>query len=225
MKTLTFDPLDPFPLIEEGVFSYAQEQAHSAQVDQYFNIPTEEVEKTLSSTPLSQPHEQMWIGLPVQSMLTPYTEIRRILEILKPRPATTIVDLGSGYGRVAWVIRRHMSDVRFIGFEIVSSRIQAGLDAFLRHGESLTTIEMHCADLADPALIIPSAEYYFIYDFGSRRSIEKVLNDLRLIASKKKLTVVARGRLSRDLIEKQTPWLSQVHSPRHFAHYSIYRSA
>ncbi len=70
-----------------------------------------------------------------------------------------------------------------------------------------------------------AADFFFIYDYGTRPAVQKTLEDLREIARSRPITVVGRGRLSRDAIERQHPWLSQVCPPRHFKNYSIYSSA
>jgi hypothetical protein len=81
-----------------------------------------------------------------------------------------------------------------------------------------------CADLSDLAFRPLAAEFYFIYDYGTPRAISKTLEDLRVIAQRQAITVVGRGRSSRDAIEREQPWLSQVMKPEHHGHYSIYRS-
>jgi hypothetical protein len=81
------------------------------------------------------------------------------------------------------------------------------------------------ADLNSPDFAPAPADIYFMYDFGSRDAIEKTLHDLREIAKTRPITVVGRGRSSRDAIELRHPWLSQVTQPLHTKNYSVYRSA
>jgi hypothetical protein len=52
-----------------------------------------------------------------------------------------------------------------------------------------------------------------------------VLASLRELARERGITVVGRGRRIRDAIEAEHPWLASVVPAKHFAHYSIYRSA
>jgi hypothetical protein len=86
-------------------------------------------------------------------------------------------------------------------------------------------VTLECADLADPAFKPRLADFYFIYDFGSRPAIAKTLADLSLVARQGPITVVGRGRASRDEVERRHPWLSEVVEPEHLPRYSIYRSA
>lgn len=224
---MSFDPQNPFPLPVEGQHTYADAQAHSQICDSWLGLHTNEVEEALIDKALllgagSREH-QLWIGLPVRSLLTPYSEIRELLERLRPRQGQTVIDCGAGYGRIAFVLERHFPGVRFIGYELVPERVQEAARC-LGRGE-YPNAEMRCVDLADPAFMPAAADFYFIYDFGTRGAIEKTLQDLKRTARHRAATVVGRGRAVRDAIERGHPWLSQVVAPEHFSHYSIYRSA
>lgn len=221
---LEFDPRDPFPLLPEDSHDYHAEQAHAARVDAWLGLDTEATELAVGMTP----GQQNWAGLPIQALMTPYTELRFILEQLKPQPGETIVDLGAAYGRMGFVLARHFPRSRFIGYELDRARVaegRRGLEKFLSSvGVPETAIRLEVADLEDPRFRMPEAEYYFIYDYGTRAAIEKTLDDLRLLARNQAVTVVGRGRCARDTIERGQPWLSQVSEPEHFDHFSIYRS-
>jgi hypothetical protein len=62
-----------------------------------------------------------------------------------------------------------------------------------------------------------------MYDYGSRAAIEHTLAQIKAHAPKHPVVVVARGRLTRDLIERENPWLSQVHPPQHLGNYTIFQ--
>ncbi len=224
---LVFDPKEPYPHRPLDEVPYAEAQAHSDQVDQWLGLQTVEIEKALSKGSLGsvapEKAHQLWIGLPVKSMLTPYTELRFLLEYLKPEPGQAVVDLGAGYGRMGFVAGSHFQGVRFVGYEFVPERVNEGRRCLGRF--SFPGVELLQADLESPEFSPEPAEYYFLYDYGTRRAIEKTLLDLQRIAQSRPITVVGRGRASRDAIERAHPWLSAVVTPEHFAHFSIYRSA
>jgi hypothetical protein len=217
---IDFDPNNPFPLLASGTYTLAEAQAHARLVDAWLGLQAEAIEAELvirkKMTGIFE-DAQAWIGLPVQSMLTPYVELRTMLHELAPQAGTRVVDLGAAYGRMAWVIAKHHPGVEFIGYELVAERVREGL----RAGAGMQLIQ---ADLSLSSFRMPEAEIYFIYDFGSRDAIEKSLQDLRVIAGSRPITVVGRGRASRDAIERSHPWLSQIIPPRHTAFYSVYRS-
>ena len=217
---ILFDPEDPFPLLSAP--DYAAEKIHSAQVDQWLGIETEKLEALESSMPQVE-GKNLWVGLPSASLLTPYTELREILSRIKPKAGETFVDLGAAYGRMAFVLARHHPDVSFIGYELSERRVKEGVSAFERSG--LGRARLILQDLAAPGFTPVPACYYFVYDFGLRTDLEKTLSDLRAIAGTRAITVIGRGRLVRDLIERSEPWLSQVIPAEHHGRYSIYRSA
>jgi hypothetical protein len=220
---LLFDANDPYPLLPADSHSYAEAQLHSAEVDAWLGLKTAMIEAMLvRENATSMDSQQRWIGLPTQTLLTPYTEIRTLLQKLNPRPRETIVDLGAGYGRMGFVIGRHFPEVRFIGYELVEERVNEGVRCLAPF--EFSNVQLRVADLKAAEFRPEPAEFYFLYDFGSRDSIEKTLQDLRLIARAHKITVVGRGRASRDCIERQHPWLSQIIRPEHHAHFSIYHS-
>jgi len=222
---IQFDPTDPFPLLRDSdAADYKSAQKHSAEVDAWLGLQTEETEqriKSISSTPDIK-DEQLWVGLPLRSMLTPYTEIRTLLSQLDPQPGEWIVDLGAGYGRMGFVIGRHYGEVNFTGYEIVDERVLEANRCLRKF--KYPRIQMKTADLSAPEFKPVDADIYFLYDFGTRAAIEKTLFDLRSIARRRSIRVVGRGRASRDAIEREHPWLSQVHPPKHYDHYSIYQS-
>ncbi len=124
---------------------------------------------------------------------------------------------------MGFVVDRHFPGVSFLGIEYVLDRVTESKRALDWAG--VLSAQMICADLTDEDFEIPSAEIYFIYDFGNRRAINICLDKLRKVSQARAITVIGRGRSSRDAIERNTPWLSQVVSPEHFAHFSIYRTA
>lgn len=228
MSEIKFDPLVPFPLIADSEHSYQEAQAHSVIVDEWIGFQTADIEKKLLQSKnydvqadISIP-VNFWRGLPVQALQTPYTEIRSILSLLNPQPGETVVDLGCGYGRMGFVMGKHYPEVQFIGYELVHERVQEGLRLLKQFNYPLAHLETR--DLTDPNFVPASAEYYFIFDFGSAPAIDKNLEDLRSIAQSRSITVVARGRYIRHRIYQAHPWLASVNEPQVFDHFNIFTS-
>jgi hypothetical protein len=219
---MIFNHLDPFPLLPDGSYSYSEAQEHAQEVDAYLGLKTEEIEDMLLQRGMPRDRE-LWIGLPVKSLLTPYAEIRSVLAKINPEPGSTVVDLGAGYGRMAFVIGAHHPNIRFVGYEYVLERVREAQRCLAKF--DYRNVEMIRADLAAPDFELPDAQTFFIYDFGRRAEIEKTLQDLRALARTRNITVVGRGRATRDLIEKQHPWLSDVVVPLLLGNTTIYRSA
>lgn len=193
-------------------------------VDAHLGFQTEEIEKMLLNHwgPKTVSSDvQAWVGLPVQAMQTPYTELRQILDLLSPEDTSTVVDLGCAYGRMAHVVGHHYPHVNFIGFELVGERVQEGRRVLANFDYPRCRLET--VDLSAPDFTPPPAEYYFIFDFGSRPAIEKILEDLKKISLQKSITVVARGRGIRNWIYQSHPWLYAMNEPQIFDHFSIFR--
>lgn len=223
MSEIHFDPTDPFPLLPAATFSYEEEKRHSEKVDAWLGFETDTIEKRLLNSALAkQAGREFWIGKSVQTFSTPYTEFRSILNELKPVERARIVDLGAGYGRLAHVLAAHFPSTHFLGFEMVEPRRAEGQR--LIDLKRLGNARLECSDVTTIDLKSTGATAFFIYDFGSRDDVETCIANLKLLAENWSITVVARGGRSRDIIEKNHPWLSQVVKPSHHDHYSVYRS-
>jgi hypothetical protein len=221
---LQFLATDPFPLVADSGHTYAEAQLHSAEVDAWLGIEVDQAEADFSAESREiDASQNLWRDLPAKMLLTPYTELRWILSLLRPKPGELVIDLGAAYGRMGFVVARHFPEVRFIGYELAEPRVAAGRRAMMNH-HLPPTIQLERADLSSPAFRPETAESYFLYDYGSRRAIQKTLDDLRAISLTRKIRVVGRGRAVRDAIERECPWLSQVQEPEHYSHFSIYSS-
>ncbi|WP_413560924.1 methyltransferase domain-containing protein [Bdellovibrio sp. HCB209] len=228
MKPIEFSPARPFPLINDDEHTYQEAQEHSVVVDEWLGFKTAEVEKALITSEAYnvQADENIpvnfWRGLPVQALQTPYTEIRQILEILKPQSGEHIVDLGCGYGRMAFVVGLHYPEVKFTGYELVEERVEEGNRILKKFNYPLSEIKTQ--DLTDRAFTPVEADYYFIFDFGSAPAVDKTLEDLKSIAKTRSIQVVARGRYIRHRIFQSHPWLSEINEPQVYDHFTIFKS-
>lgn len=228
---LEFDPQDPYPLLDPGTYTYAELKTHADQVDAWLGLQVSKVETALVATQGRGPaargesvglQPETWIGVAPSTFLTPYAELREMIERLAPPPGARFVDLGAGYGRLGFVLGRHFAEAHFLGYELVAERVAEGMLALERQGcqqARLVTTNLAASDFRTER-----ADFYFIYDFGERAAIEKVLGDLREVARSGALTVIGRGRATRDAIERGHPWLAGVRTAEHCGNYSIYRS-
>lgn len=220
-----FSPADPFPLLAPKERLYSAEKEHAREVDHWLGLNIEEVELSIDDRKFAKSNsdQQLWLHLEAQSFLTPYTELREIVERLQPRPGETFVDLGAGYGRLAHVLAANFRGVEFVGYEMVLERCLEAERVLKLRGYHQNT--MFCQDLSLPNFQPRAAAFYFIYDYGTTAAIRKTLEDLRVIAQARSITVVARGRATRNLIDREQPWLSAVVKPEHYDRYSLYRSS
>jgi len=226
--------LFPLPPEEDESVHYHAAQFHSEKVDHYLGLRVDETEEAIrqsSSAHSHDPNQNTWRGVSTRITMTPYSELHKILSRIfqKNTPETThLVDLGAGYARLAFILAQHYPQTRFTAYELEGLRIQEAQRCFAVYLEKLnrsctipTWIE---GDLASPSLQPLAATHYFIYDYGSASAVRKTLEDLRKIAQKQAIQVIARGKLSRHLIEQECPWLSQIIPAQHYSHSSIYSS-
>jgi hypothetical protein len=164
---------------------------------------------------------QTWVGLALETLQTPYEELLRIGELLAPEAGQKVVDLGAGYGRLGVVLELFWPGVEFLGLEYVSERVLDGQKVLTKLG-SLNS-ELIQQDLTSVEFQMPVADFYFIYDYGMISHIRNTLSQLDRMADQKAFKVIARGKGTRGLIEKEHPWLSGVWPPHHEKNFSIYQ--
>jgi hypothetical protein len=163
---------------------------------------------------------QTWVGLYPQTFLTPYSEIKQMLEMLQLSAGQRLVDLGAGYGRMGMMLGFFYPEVEFIGYELVEERVKEG-NRVLELLELPTRLIQQ--DLTTNQFMLPAADVFFIYDYGEVSHIRHSLKQIESIAESKAIRVIARGKGSRSLIEHEHPWLCQINPPIHQERFSIYR--
>jgi len=228
---LKFSSRNPFPLLKptrKGI-KPGRIPCYSYLVDVHLGMQIVKVEGKLRAdgcksigSDFSQTPQELWIGLAAKRFLTPYTEIRSMLSLIKPKAGSTIVDLGAGYGRMGFVVGKHYPKVKFIGYEYVGERVKESNKSLKRLSHPL--VKFKHADLSSLEFKPVIADYYFIYDYGTTDAIQKTLFDLKKIAQEKPITVIARGRDSRDFIRDHHPWLAKRTLPKSYIYFSIYES-
>jgi hypothetical protein len=208
--------------------------------DRWWSLRISEVEWNLSrqtgasgsAASLTPPDQQRtWIGFRPSTFLTPYAELDQIVQATACGPGSRWIDLGAGYGRLAWVLEAYEVGHEFLGLEVVSERVKEGRSAMQTCG--LNRSQLLQQDLQDPAFLPPLGDCYLLYDYGSLEAIRKTLEDLKrlstLQASEKRFLLIARGGLTRSWIAKEHPWLTvkqevDTQKPLHFPNFSVYES-
>jgi hypothetical protein len=194
-------------------------------MDRILGFESKQIEDKLydkgSMGPTEAPQE-LWYGLDIQSLQTPYSEILDMIDYLDPSPGDKWVDLGAGYGRMGVVLGFLRPMVRFSGFEFVPERANEGNRIFNKWKLGMSQITQ--ANIANYDFEIPEADLYFIYDFGSKYDVYKVLFKIKNLAKSKSVRVIARGRGIRNWISMDFPWLSEINQPYHTPTWSAFRS-
>lgn len=202
---------------------YASAKEHARELDRLFGFSCEDIEAGLlsSSNPVFEDRET-WRGLELQSLQTPYAELVAMIERLEPAPGETWVDLGAGYGRLGLALALLRPEVHFLGVELVEARVREGARVLTDWGASRAQLVV--GDVAADAEPLPKGDLYFLYDFGSKGDVDRVLSKLAGRARERAIRVVGRGRGVRHWIAHEHPWLGSVHEPEHHGNWSLYRS-
>ncbi len=204
---------------------YAEAKAHSKLIDDLLGLKCDEIEDALfeeNKHSLFLPGQEFWYGLEIQSLQTPYSEIVEMIQFLKPKAGDRWLDLGAGYGRMGMALGFVEPEIHFIGYEYVQSRVDEGNRIFSEWNLSLAKLKQQ--DISRDDFDLESADLYFLYDFGSKEDIFKVLEKLRILAQKKSIQVVGRGRGVRGWIFTESSWLCEVHSPTPFKNWTFFKS-
>ena len=210
----------------------ADREAHSRELDREIGFKVTEIETDLIRRAREVRPEghlwslgqglhngsQTWIGLDPETIQTPYDELAEIILNLELTGTEKVLDLGAGYGRMGLVLHAFYPGCQFEGIELVPERVAEGnriFEAHQIHGH------LFVSDLSDPDFILPDADVYFLYDFGE---LPHIRNILRKLPDQKKFQLIARGKGSRNLIDLEFPWLSDVYPVKRFDNYAIYSS-
>lgn len=199
---------------------------HAKSCDQYLGFDLVKCETLVRARKFDESlsSKETWSHLDPQVFQTSYLEWRAILELLHTGSKNRIelLDLGAGYGRGGIVMSRHYPQSIYRGLECVRERVEEANRVYLRNQVSGPLLEV--ADLASDSFWLPDASHFFIYDMGTARDLELVLEKLR--EKKFRYLVIARGARVRHIIESKLHWLSIV--PMESVpneNFSIYQSA
>jgi hypothetical protein len=163
---------------------------------------------------------QTWVGLELQTLQTPYSEIYRILHLLRLKPYQHVVDLGAAYGRMGVVINGLFIKNTFTGYEFVRARVDEGNRIY--KDLNLIKSKLITADLSAPDFDLPEADVYFIYDYGQVEHIERTLKQIRAVSEKRPVKIVVRGKFTRRIIAERHEWMGLSYEGKLEELFSIY---
>lgn len=208
--------------------SYAEAKHQAEKLDHLFGFDFTHIEKDLlakkkelEKSEMNQAR-QFWIGLDIQSLQTPYSEIVEMIQKLTPKPGDVWMDLGAAYGRVGLILGLLCSGVEFFGYEFIAERVQEGNR--VREKWQIRNGGLIKADLVSDSISFEKGDVFFLYDFGSKSDVYQVLEKLKAVAGTKTIKVIARGRGIKNWILMDFPWLGQVNEAYHFENWSLFQS-
>ncbi len=163
---------------------------------------------------------EAWIGLHPQTLLTPYSEILLMLELIKHRRIKSITDFGCAYGRIGFVMQSIFPESIFHGYEIVHERAKEAKRVAKLVG--LSKFSIHEENILDDDFILPESDLFFIYDFSRVADLRKILNKLSDRSFIHSFVLIARGDEVRSLIQLYYPIFQVKETPIHKRDWSIF---
>ncbi len=152
--------------------------------------------------------ETIYHGLNPGFIFSSYVDVQAALSAVDLRPGESVIDLGSGIGRVGFVVGFLYSGSHFVGYEIDADRNALAASAAARHG--LSNVSFIEQDLAKSTFNVPPADLYFAFDPVSESTFDKILRELRKNAVFRPFRLVlieSRSLLLRQLREQS--WLKE----------------
>lgn len=143
-------------------------------------------------------------GVGVQSG---YSTILLALHRIKAKSGNSLVDLGSGYGRVGLVCSLLRPDIDITGYEYVPHRVTVSNNASKSFGLT-DSLQFLVQDLSLQSFQIPDADIYYLYDPFTIETYRYVLKQIVEVSKRQKITVVTKGNASSWLmdISKKNAW-------------------
>lgn len=163
---------------------------------------------------------QTWIGLDERTLCTSYKELFKMFDLIGLSAEDTVVDLGAAYGRMGLVMNAIEPSARYEGYEYVPERVVEGNRVFEQHGCS--NAQLLVQDLFSEDFQMPSADIYFLYEYGRIDHIKHTLDQLQKVARNNQIKLIARGDSTISMINYYHPWLAHVYRPHHDENFSIY---
>jgi tRNA1(Val) A37 N6-methylase TrmN6 len=92
-----------------------------------------------------------------------YSTVLTALRYLYPTQGSRFIDLGSGYGRLGFVIGLLRPDMDFKGYEFVRHRVDNAM-LTVENLDLQDHVQFYTQDLSSRDFQIPDAEIYYLYD-------------------------------------------------------------
>ena len=148
-------------------------------------------------------------GVGVQSG---YSTILLALNRMEAPIGSTVVDLGSGYGRVGLVCSLIRPDIKFLGYEYVPHRVDISNNATAAFGLE-ESLRFKVQDLSLKSFSVPIADFYYLYDPFSEETYKYILDQIVRISQERDITIVTKGNARNWLVRiaKEHSWASPIY--------------
>eukprot|EP00656_Telonema_subtile_P012908 TRINITY_DN16534_c0_g1_i4.p1 TRINITY_DN16534_c0_g1~~TRINITY_DN16534_c0_g1_i4.p1 ORF type:complete len:524 (-),score=90.00 TRINITY_DN16534_c0_g1_i4:281-1852(-) len=164
--------------------------------------------------------QETWVHAHVSELMSPYHDLFCLLHHLDPDPASLVVDVGSGTGRLGVVVPLSFPELRYHGYEIVASRHLLG-HSVVKNLDLPNVSHFIAQDVVHWAFDFPDASrYFFLYDPVSVDLVPVLLSKIHRTSRNQLVTVIAMKDNFAHNVDKQghsllwyleqQPWLTRV---------------
>jgi DNA-binding winged helix-turn-helix (wHTH) protein len=137
----------------------------------------------------------------------PYTVLRDLFRRFELPPGTTLLDLGSGYGRVAFY-GHLLTGMRVCGIEIVAERVAEARRIQQRLG--LSGLDFLCGDaLTTPW---PETTHYCLMNAFASPILPQIVERLEETARQRRIFIASVS--TSNLVLERQPWLHEIGRPQ-----------
>ncbi|OQW49934.1 MAG: hypothetical protein A4S09_11875 [Proteobacteria bacterium SG_bin7] len=107
---------------------------------------------------------------------TNYRDLANLFTLLKLKPDQKVIDIGSGYGRPGFVIGLLFPKTQYLGYEIVSERINIAKQVAAQNGFRNVTFKKQ--DLSASDFQIEPADVYYMYDPINDKTMRSTMKNI-----------------------------------------------
>lgn len=143
---------------------------------------------------------------------THYSLLIDIFNYLMPEENIQIIDIGSGFGRTGAFVGLCFPTVKFLGFEIVESRVECSRQVANRNG--FNNIRYETQNVLETEFRLPHGDIYYFYDPLDEEYLEEIIQQLK--ASRERgappFKIVALGGYDDKILEvfNSQEWLKPI---------------
>jgi precorrin-6B methylase 2 len=160
-----------------------------------------------------------WLDLPTQNYNTSYQNLKKGIEELNLPDGSMIVDMGSGLGRMGFVVGSYFPKLKYVGYEYHGFRMNPGKETATAFG--FDNVQFIQADFSSPELnLLDGDVFYFYYPNNNSAVMTAALEKVHRVAMKKKIRVICNFALG--VQERLLPWLRKIERNTHG--FSVYES-
>lgn len=222
-------------LIFENSKNLADKKMTSQLIDKKLGYKSHDIEVQLQNKKNQiKEDRKTWIGFDNEIFQTTYSEFLEIYQVLVESDSRTdrssplkIVDVGSAYGRISIIKEIFFNETQLECWEIIKERHDEAVRVFnfLFPNVIQESVRFVNQNILSEEILFPNAHVYFIYDFSDLADFLIVLKKLSEVARKQKMSVVSRGRGSKNWIYQYAPWLCEIVEPKKFDTWILFQSA